>query len=235
VSGAFGWGLVAGSSFVIGGALAHYLRISSAVLGLLTGFGAGALIAAVAYELVDTAGELSGASASVATGLVAGSAVYLVVIGAAATHLRSPENHTPLGVARHLVADVVPESIVIVGSLISHHHISAAVITAVFLCGIPESIFATTRLSQSGVRSSTIMVSWIGMTVLCGVTAAVAYRLLDGASVGVVAFTLAAAGGAVLTNITTDLVPEGYALVGQTLGTALVIGFAVVFALAELS
>ena len=38
-----------------------------------------------------------------------------------------------------------------------------------------------------------------------------------------------------LTNITTELVPEGYSLVGRTLGTALVVGFAVVFALAEIA
>ena len=139
MGGAFFWGLVAGSSFVIGGAIAHRFRLSRLVLGLLTGFGAGALIAAVSYELVDTAGELSGRSAGVATGLVAGSALYLLVTGSAAVHLRSVDQHTVVGVGRHLVADVVPEAIVVVGSLISHHHISAAVITAVFMCGIPES------------------------------------------------------------------------------------------------
>ena len=235
MSGAFFWGVVAGSAFVVGGGIAHRFRLSRLVLGLLTGFGAGALIAAVAYELVDTAGELSGRSANIATGLVAGSALYLLVIGSAAMHLRSSENHTVVGVGRHLVSDVVPEAIVIVGSLISHHHISAAVIVAVFMCGIPESIYGTTRLVDHGVHPPTILMSWIGLMLLSGVTAAVSYQLLDDASPRVVAFVLAAAGGAVLTNMTTDLVPEGYALIGQRLGIALVVGFAVVFALAELA
>lgn len=234
MGGAFFWGLVAGSSFVIGGGIAHRFRLSRLVLGLLTGFGAGALIAAVSYELVDTAGELSGRSAGVATGLIAGSMLYLFATGSAAVHLRTRE-HTVVGVGRHLVADVVPEAIVVVGSLISHHHISAAVITAVFMCGIPESIFATSRLARHGVHARTIIVSWLGLMLLSGVTAAIAYGVLDDASPRVVAFVLAAAGGAVLTNMTTELVPEGYQLVGQALGMALVIGFAVVFALAELA
>ena len=61
---AFGWGLLAGSSFLVGGAIARRVKISDLVLGLLTGFGAGALIAAVAYELVDTAGDLAGRGAA---------------------------------------------------------------------------------------------------------------------------------------------------------------------------
>jgi zinc transporter, ZIP family len=129
----------------------------------------------------------------------------------------------------------VPEAIIIVGSLLSHHHISTAVITAVFVCGVPESIFATSQLSRRGVHARIVFASWAALALLCGLTAAVAHRLLEGARPGVVAFVLAAAGGAVLTNITTELVPEGYELVGRRLGTSLVVGFAVVFALAELS
>jgi ZIP family zinc transporter len=236
VSNAFLAGLVAGSAFVVGGVIAHRVRISAAALGLLTGFGAGALIGAVAYELVDTAGDVAGRPISVAAGLIVGSGLHLVATGSTARHLRSVEGeHSALSVGRHLVADVVPEAIVVVGGLVSHHHISAAVITAVFLCGIPESIFATTRLAELGVRPRTVMTSWVGLTLLSGATAAVAYRALDDAADGTLAFVLAAAGGAVLTNITTELIPEGYELVGRTLGMALVVGFAIVFALAEFS
>jgi zinc transporter, ZIP family len=53
--GALGWGLVAGSAFVIGGVHALRVVLSSRAVGLLMGFGSGALIAAVAYELVDEA------------------------------------------------------------------------------------------------------------------------------------------------------------------------------------
>ena len=54
---AFGWGLLAGSSYFLGGLLALRWRVGNSVLlGILTGLGAGALLSAVAYKLVAEAG-----------------------------------------------------------------------------------------------------------------------------------------------------------------------------------
>ncbi len=46
------WGLVTAGSLWVGAALAAYARPSQRMIGLAMAFGAGALIAAVAYELV---------------------------------------------------------------------------------------------------------------------------------------------------------------------------------------
>ena len=55
MSGAFLWGLVAGSSLVLGGVVALRFDISQRLLGLIMAFGGGVLISAVAYELVGEA------------------------------------------------------------------------------------------------------------------------------------------------------------------------------------
>ena len=52
---AFGWGLLAASSLVIGAFVALLFRISLRVIGLIMGFGAGVLISAVAFDLVEEA------------------------------------------------------------------------------------------------------------------------------------------------------------------------------------
>ena len=49
---ALGWGLLAGSSVLLGGLLTLRIRVSARALGLIMGFGSGVLISAVAYELV---------------------------------------------------------------------------------------------------------------------------------------------------------------------------------------
>jgi len=72
------WGLVAGSSLAVGGALALSLPISRLVLGLVMAFGAGVLISAVAYELVDEAVTTSAGSGGVALGLFAGALTFFV-------------------------------------------------------------------------------------------------------------------------------------------------------------
>ena len=52
---AFFWGLLAGSSLVIGGLIALTGLVRTRLLGLVMAFGAGVLISAVAYELVQEA------------------------------------------------------------------------------------------------------------------------------------------------------------------------------------
>ena len=73
---AFFWGLVGGSSLVIGGVVALRVAISRRLLGLIMAFGAGVLISAVAYELVHEAFETSAGDGGIALGLLAGSAVF---------------------------------------------------------------------------------------------------------------------------------------------------------------
>ena len=57
MSGALFWGLFAGSSLIVGGAIALTFRVSERMLGLIMAFGAGVLISAVAYDLVAEAFE----------------------------------------------------------------------------------------------------------------------------------------------------------------------------------
>jgi ZIP family zinc transporter len=228
--GAGGWGLVAGSAFVVGGVCRLRWSLSAHLVGLLTGFGAGALIAAVAYELVDEAGRLSGGNGLVGLGLVTGSLVYLFATG----YWASFEETVDVSF-RSLLVTVVPEAVIIVGSLVSGHHIGVAMIGAIFFCGVPEAFVATGRLIEIGLSPRQIVLRWMGLALLCGVSAAIAYALLQDAREQIVAVVLALAGGAVLTELTTELVPESRKLSGPLGGTAAVVGFAIVFALVELS
>ena len=73
---ALAWGLIAASSLVLGGILALRLPIGLRPLGLVMGFGAGVLISAVAYELVEDAFGTAGGSGAVALGLLTGAFTF---------------------------------------------------------------------------------------------------------------------------------------------------------------
>ncbi|WP_412540119.1 ZIP family zinc transporter [Longispora sp. K20-0274] len=73
---AFGWGLLAASSLLIGGLLALWLPVPRRVLGLVMAFGVGVLTSAVAYELVEESFRTSAGSSGVALGLLAGAVVF---------------------------------------------------------------------------------------------------------------------------------------------------------------
>lgn len=239
VDDAWVWGLVAGSSFVIGGLVALYRQPTGRVLGVVMGFGSGALISAVSYELVDEAGQIAGGSGRVAGGLVLGAVLAVGLVGGFSREEGPPAGaHTGAGsewpVVLALTVSAAAEAVVIVGSLIGGHGVSVAVVTAVFLCGVPEAIAATPGLRMAVGDGWRIAVAWAGLAGWCGLVAAVASAVLSDASANTVALTLACAGGVVLTTLTTHLVPRAYALAGSLVGVPVVVGFALSFGLIEL-
>jgi zinc transporter, ZIP family len=82
---AIAWGALAASSLLIGALLGTAGWINRQAVGLILGFGAGALISAVSFELTEEALQLGGADAT-AAGLAIGALVFFA--GDAALHRR---------------------------------------------------------------------------------------------------------------------------------------------------
>jgi ZIP family zinc transporter len=78
MAAAFGWGVLAASSLVIGAVVALLFRIKLRVIGLIMAFGAGVLISAVAFDLVEEAAQKSTGSGWTIAGLFAGCAVFFL-------------------------------------------------------------------------------------------------------------------------------------------------------------
>src|SRR5436190_20134361 len=72
MAAAFGWGTLAASSLVIGAVVALLFRIKLPAIGLIMGFGAGVLISAVAFDLVEEAADKASGHGAVIAGLFAG-------------------------------------------------------------------------------------------------------------------------------------------------------------------
>jgi ZIP family zinc transporter len=75
VAGAFGWGVVAASSLVIGALLGIARTWPDRVVGLVLAFGGGALISAVSFELAGE-GIKDAGTRPVAIGLALGALTY---------------------------------------------------------------------------------------------------------------------------------------------------------------
>src|SRR4026208_1686251 len=71
------WGLRAASALIIGAWIGVSMNISRRVVALVMGFGAGALISALAFDLTEEAFE-GGGTLPTALGLAAGAATYFV-------------------------------------------------------------------------------------------------------------------------------------------------------------
>jgi ZIP family zinc transporter len=238
VGEAFLWGLFAASSLVLGAVVVELRVPGNRLLGLVMAFGAGVLLSAVAYELVEEAVVTSGGTGGAALGLFAGAAVFTAGDAAIAAYGygqrkdidAAPQRAGPLAIVLGALLDGVPESAVLGLTLISGE-IGVAMLVAVFVSNVPESIAASAGLRNGGWSQVAVLGLWTAIAVSSALAAALGYALLDGAAPRTVAFILAFAGGAILTMLATSMMPEGYEHAGRSVGLVTTFGFAVAFAI----
>ncbi|MCZ7588938.1 MAG: hypothetical protein M5U27_08830 [Gaiella sp.] len=232
------WGLAASSSLVIGGLVAMRVELDRLLLGLVMAFGAGVLLSAVSFELVEEAFDQSRLLRDVALGLLAGCAAYslgdLVIDrlgGAERKRIAGrDEEGSPLAIVLGIVLDGIPESVVIGLTILEGGAVSVAMLVAVFLSNLPEAIAATSGLVEGGWRRSRILGLWLGVTAVSGLASLAGYAFLDGASSSAIAVVLAFAGGAILTMLADTMMPEAFAHGGRWAGVLTTFGFATAFA-----
>lgn len=234
---AFLWGLVAGSSLVIGGILALRFRFSPRTIALIMAFGGGVLISALSFDLVAEATDLAGGHGSPVVGLFAGSLVFFAGDWLIDRHGGSArkdsqggqESGSPLSIVLGTVLDGIPESMVIGLTIVSGGEVSAAYLAAVFLSNLPESIGSSTGLAAAGWEHARIIGLWVGVALVSGISSALGYGLLEDASDGTVAFVQTFAAGAILTMLADTMLPEAYKHGGKLTGVIATLGFATAF------
>ncbi|HSC90234.1 MAG TPA: hypothetical protein VLB86_01120 [Gaiellaceae bacterium] len=246
MSAAFLWGAAAASSLLLGALLVLWRPVGQRTLGLVMAFGAGVLISAVAYELVAEAIETGGNEGRgdflpVALGLGAGALTFFVgdwAIDRMGGHERKRSEQTGAGSSLALtlgiVLDGIPESITLGLTLLAGEGVSAAMLAAVFLSNLPESMAATTGFERSGRSRRWITVLWLALIGISGLASLAGYALFDTAGDATVAFVLAFAGGAVLTMLADTMMPEAFEYGGRTVGLLTTLGFAVAVAIVAL-
>jgi ZIP family zinc transporter len=232
------WGLVTAGSLWVGAALAVFARPRKRWIGLAMAFGSGALIAAVAYELVLEAFETDLTLATV--GFAAGALAFYVgdwAIDQRGGHGRKSMGgeHQLAGSANAIVLgtilDGIPESFVLGASLLQDGVVPVAVVVGVFVSNVPESLSGTSGLVEAGWTRGRVFAMWSAVVGVSIVAAASGWLVLDTKSTAEGAFALAFAGGALLVMLTDTLMPEAFELGGREAGLLTALGFALGFAL----
>lgn len=234
---AFGWGTLASSSLVIGAIFALVFNISLRTIGVVMSFGAGVLISAVAFDLVDEAADKSSGSGWVAAGMFAGCFVFFGgdwLIDRAGGSARKDvdggqEEGSPLAIVLGTVLDGIPESMVIGLTIFEGGAVGAAYLAAVFISNLPESIASTAGLKSGGWKKARILWMWVGIALVSGVASALGYGLFQDSSQDTVAFVLAFAAGAIITMLADTMMPEAFQHGGKLVGVVTTLGFATAF------
>jgi ZIP family zinc transporter len=237
MAAAFGWGTLAASSLVIGAVVALLFRISLRAIGLIMGFGAGVLISAVAFDLVEEAVAKSSGQGWVGAGVFAGCGVFFggdwlidrLGGGDRKDADGGQSSGSALAIVLGTVLDGIPESMVIGLTIYEGGAVGAAYLAAVFISNLPESLSSTTGLLTGGWKQSRILLMWIAIALISGLASLAGYGLFQHASQDTVAFVLAFAAGAILTMLADTMMPEAYEHGGKMVGVITTLGFAVAF------
>jgi ZIP family zinc transporter len=237
VAAAFGWGALAASSLVIGAVFALIYRIHVRTVGLIMGFGAGVLISAVAFDLIEEAAGKASGNGALLTGLFAGCGVFFagdVLIdrmggGDRKDPQGAQQSGSPLAIVLGTVLDGIPESAVFGLTIHEGGAVGAAYLAAVFISNLPEAVSSTVGLVTSGWHRGRILGLWIAITGVSGLSSLAGYGLFQVSSPDTVAFVLAFAAGAILTMLADTMMPEAYENGGRLVGVVTTLGFATAF------
>lgn len=238
------WGVVSGSALILGAAVGYGVNVPRRVVASVMAFGAGVLLSAIAFELMDEAYQRAGLAPAVA-GFLMGAAVYTAANRVLAewgakhrkrSHIQpaaaNEEDASGAAIAVGALLDGVPESIVLGLSILHGGAVSVATLVAIFLSNLPEGLSSSAGMRRAGRSARYIFGMWISIALLTAVGSIVGYAVFGRFSPSVVAATTVAA-GAMLAMIADTMMPEAHAETHDFAGLITVAGFLVSFALSK--
>ena len=239
------WGLLAGAALVIGATIAWFVQVPPRVVAAVMAFGAGVLISALAFDLVQEAADSAGV-APVVGGFAGGAVTYMLAnklldrFGARhrKRSQKQPTESSQSGSGRAIAVgallDGVPESVVLGASLLGGGGVSTAVVAAVFISNLPEGLSSAAGMKQADRSARYVFGVWSSIAVASALAAAMGYLLLGDASAQTVGVITAFAAGAILTMLSDTMIPEAFERTHAWTGLIASAGFLLAFTISQL-
>lgn len=225
------WGGVAAASLLIGFALSGR-GLSNRAIGMVMGIGAGALISAIAYELVPES-KLSGAGMASAfcLGAIAFFGADWMIDRRGGADRKDIAGAQPGGSGWAIfigtLLDNIPESIILGMSLALGSAVNLAFLAAVFVSNLPEGVAGSINLETAGHTRRSILWMWLVLVLISAACAGLGYALVHSLPGVDGRFIQAFAAGAMLTMLADAMMPEAFEHGGNLVGLFTVMGFLV--------
>jgi ZIP family zinc transporter len=239
------WGLLAGGTLVVGAAIAWLVEVPRMVVASVMAFGAGVLISALAFDLVDEA-ETSGGLTATVTGFMAGAVVYvaanIALARRGARHRKrsgdqqtseSEQQGSGTAIAIGALLDGIPESVVLGLSLLGGGGVGVPVLAAIAISNLPEGLSSSAGMKRSGRSAGYVFGVWGGIAVASGIAGLLGCLFLQDASDTTVAVITAVAAGAILSMIADTMIPEAFERTHAYAGLLATTGFLVAFTISR--
>jgi ZIP family zinc transporter len=207
-------------------------KFSDLITGAVMGFGGGALISSIAYELVPDS-MLTGTGKFMALTFFAGALTFFLADwlidrsgGEQRTSLKKKtDGGSGTAIFLGTLLDGIPESAILGMGLATGGAISIAFLTAVFVSNLPEGIAGTRSLLSVGYSSRRVLWMWTSLVIACAVASGLGFALVQWLPAADGRYARAFAGGAVLTMLSDVMMPEAFEHGGKIVGLLATLGF----------
>lgn len=236
------WGFVAGSALLLGAFFGYYFKLPQRLVASIMAFGAGVLMSAVSFELLDEAYALGGPTHLVAGFLIGATIFTLANIYLArkgAKHRKrsvkpGDNDNNAMAIAAGSVIDGVPESIALGLTMIGGGAVSTATLVAIFLSNIPEGLSSSAGMKKEGWKPVKVFTLWLIIAIVTSISSLVGFTVFSHLPVEATAVTLSIAAGGILAMLVDTMIPEAFSETHNLAGMVTVIGFAISFILSKL-
>jgi zinc transporter, ZIP family len=224
------WGGLAAASLLVGFVLAER-GLSNRTIGLVMGIGAGALISAIAYELIP---ESKFHGVGMAFTFILGALAFFTADwiidhrgGADRKDIAGEQAGSGPAIFIGTLLDNIPESIILGMSIAVGGAINLAFLVAVFVSNLPEGVAGTVNLQASGHNRRQIFWMWSALVIVSAACAGLGYLILQWLPGMDGRMAQAFAAGAMLTMLADAMMPEAFEHGGKLVGLFTVMGFLV--------
>jgi len=234
------YGLIGAFALVFGAFWGSYFKIKEKIIGDFVAFGAGALIAALSFGLLEESYQLSGLYHTLLFFFLGGVLFvfgdYLIIKLGGRGHKEHYKTEETEGWAIVLgaILDGIPESLALGVALLVGKGLGLLMMIAIFLSNFPEGISSAYDLLKAGQAKKKILSTWFLVALSGFVFVILGYTIFGHIPQTILGITEAIAAGALLSMIASTMMPQAYKESGFAASLLTVWGFLIIFWLSKL-
>src|SRR3990167_966992 len=161
------FGFISVLPLIVGSMIGAYIKVSEKILGVVAAFGAGAMIAALTFGLMNESFRLGGFDNSIigflAGGLMFALGDYIIIKIGGRGHKRSYNTtfSTGWGIVLGAILDGIPEAIALGASLFLSPVLGGVVLVGIVLNNIPEALSSAYDLKRVEKKIKHVIYTWL--------------------------------------------------------------------------